>query len=174
MKIDHPLDLFFDIEPGNTDLTVPVPPPVALPVIVDENPIERKVDATSVDLDQEDRLEDIKNAEQLDTIQTAAMQAFYQQQAISQTVDPKFSARNSEVAAQFLKTALDAVNARSEAKYKRQKMRLATSTAGKPTHLQQNLIVADRNSLLKDLFSQDFEQTMKQQLARELSPHSEA
>lgn len=169
MHIEHPLDLFFGVEPGQTEVPViaPMPPPTLVDYVTGEV-VERKVDATTEDLNREERLEDIKDVQQLDTIQAAAMQAFYQQQTLSQAVDPKFSARNSEVAAQFLKTALDAVAARAEAKYKRQKMRLAATTPAGPTHLQQNLIVADRNTLLKDLFSADFEKTMKQQLDTEM------
>ena len=81
------------------------------------------------------------------------MQAFYQQHTLSQTVDPKFSARNSEVAAQFLTAALNAVSTRIDAKHKRQTIRIKKGESKQPNQVQNNIIVADRNSLMKSLFS---------------------
>jgi hypothetical protein len=59
-------------------------------------------------------------------------------------------ARNAEVAAQYLNIALNAVNSRVDAKAKRQKARLAAN-GGAPTTVNNNVIVADRNELLKQL-----------------------
>jgi metal-dependent amidase/aminoacylase/carboxypeptidase family protein len=67
---------------------------------------------------------------------------------MSQEVDPKFSARNAEVAAQYLTIALNAVNSRVDSKFKRQKIRIAKQEAGTPNTVNNNVIVADRNQLL--------------------------
>lgn len=113
--------------------------------------IERKTTGATVEeIDKEERIEDLKIDGQIDVIHGAAMTAFEAQSRLSQEVDPKFAARNAEVAAQYLKIALDAVGTRVDTKFKRNKLRLE-QTAG-PRQVQNNLIVADRNDLLKNLF----------------------
>jgi len=161
-----PLEDIFNLEPGSTPKAVIVEPVAASTELIDPSTgeiIERKVDGpTQVELAKEERIEDLKLDSQLSTVHKAAMDAFEAQHAIAQTVDPKFSARNSEVAAQYLNIALDTVKTRGDLKYKRNKIRIATNpeTAGKsPT--QNNLIIADRNDVLRSLFNQDFEKTIK-------------
>lgn len=118
--------------------------------------VQRKVDDVSTnDLDKEERLEDLHIDAQLEGVHNAALEAFHMQHRMSQEVDPKFSARNAEVAAQYLKIALDAVSNRVDAKYKRQKVRIATQKIGTPNTVNNNVIVANRNDLLKALLSND-------------------
>lgn len=168
-----PLEAIFDIEPGTTPtLAANV---VSAPInneLIDPSTgeiIERKVDADALALKQEERIEDLRITTQLDKVHDSAMAAFEAQHALSQQVDPKFSARNSEVAAQYLGIALDTVKARTDAKYKRQKIRMAERMDG-PSSVQNNLIVADRNDVLKSLFKQDFEKPLHQQMRDELNP----
>jgi hypothetical protein len=154
-----PFEKLFDIAPGSTERE-PVIPLDAFGKIggalVDPSTgdiIDQPVDADSAMLDKEDRLEDLKVQAQMDTIHAAAMSAFNQQQTLSQEVDPKFSARNSEVAAQFLNIALSAVTNRAKAKNDRQKLRLAKDGVGSgPSTVHNNLIVADRNTIMRELF----------------------
>lgn len=148
----HPLESVFNLPAGSTPM-----PTVAAQVSNDMldpetgEVIERKVSGVSqADLDREDRIEDLKIDNQIDSIHGAALNAFETQARLAQDVDPRFSARNAEVAAQYLKIALDAVNTRVDHKYKRGKLQ-ATKLAG-PSQVQNNLIVADRNELLKNLF----------------------
>lgn len=169
MNDASPFESLFDLEPGSTEELVAAPQTGLVDPATGEL-VELATEADAATIAKEERLEDIALIKQFEEIQSKAMQAFNQQQTLSQQVEPKFSARNSEVAAQFLNIALAAVKDRSEAKYKRQKMRLATSSVGVPTSVQNNLIVADRNSLLKDLFRGDFEKTMGQQIKDELNP----
>lgn len=157
----NPIEDFLDIEPGSTPvLTSAAAPTTPTSALIDPTTgelVERKTtELTTVDYDKEERIEDIHVDAQLSEIHSAAMQAFYQQHTLSQQVDPKFSARNSEVAAQFLTAALSAVGTRIDAKYKRQKIRLDKEKASNttPNSVQNNIIVADRNSLIKSLFSQ--------------------
>jgi alkanesulfonate monooxygenase SsuD/methylene tetrahydromethanopterin reductase-like flavin-dependent oxidoreductase (luciferase family) len=75
---------------------------------------------------------------------------------MSEEVDPRFAARNAEVAAQYLNIALNATNSRVDAKAKRQKIRLqkqiAAGAAGSSnTITNSNVIIADRNAVLKAL-----------------------
>lgn len=149
--IPHPLESIFNIEPGTTHtaaaalVTNEIVDPATGEVII------RKTEGiTEVELDKEERIEDLKIDGQIDVIHSAAMTAFEAQSRLSQEVDPKFAARNAEVAAQYLKIALDAVGTRVDTKYKRAKIKL-TKNEG-PRSVQNNLIVADRNELLKNLF----------------------
>lgn len=159
-----PLENLFDLDPGSTPKVVIIEKKTATELVdpTTGEIIERKVDAVATELAKEERIEDLKIDGQLETVHAAAMQAFEAQHALSQQVDPKFSARNSEVAAQYLNIALDSIKTRGDLKYKRQKIRIASNpeTAGKaPT--QNNLVIADRNDVLRSLFSQDFEKTIK-------------
>ena len=168
-----PLEALFDIEPGSTPVMqdfVQLNPSTEMIDPETGEVVERPIDASAEQLRREERIEDLKIDGQLETIHSAAMQAFYQQQGMAQQVDPKFSARNSEVAAQYLNIALSATNSRAKTKYDRQKIRLAQSMKDTPSTVNNNLIVADRNELLKSLFKQDFEKPLAQQLDQETSP----
>ena len=153
-----PFEALFGIEPGSTPAPTDLPPDAYTKTggaLVDPTTgeiVEQPVDADSATLDKEDRLEDLKVQAQMDTIHAAAMGAFNQQAALSQQVDPKFSARNAEVAAQFLTIALGAVTNRAKAKNDRQKLRLAKEGGGTPNTVHNNLIVANRNDIMRELF----------------------
>lgn len=158
MTTASPIEDFLDIEPGSTEQDIK-PPAAMTSAIVDPTSgevVERKTSELTQDsIDREERIEDIQVDAQLSEIHGAAMQAFYQQAALAQQVEPKFSARNAEVAAQFLTAALNTVNSRVDAKFKRQKIRIekAKLKDGVPHQVQNNLIVTDRNSLMKTLLS---------------------
>lgn len=148
----HPLESVFNIQAGTTPLSADsakVSNEMLDPATGEI--VERKTEGvTSEEIEKEERIEDLKIDGQIDTIHGAAMVAFEAQSRMSQEVDPKFSARNAEVAAQFLKIALDSVGTRVDTKYKRAKVRLEQNQG--PRQVQNNLIVADRNALLQNLF----------------------
>lgn len=151
----HPLESVFNIQPGTTPLSsasAQVSNEMLDPATGEV--VERKTEGVSdSEIAKEERIEDLKIDGQIDGIHGAAIAAFEAQNRLSQEVDPKFAARNAEVAAQYLKIALDAVGTRVDTKFKRAKIR-ADANAG-PRQVQNNLIVADRNDLLKSLFSDD-------------------
>jgi len=161
-----PFEELFGIEPGSTPISgkrVHIAPDsiAATDMILREksllNPttgdvIERKVeDVNEQDLAIEERIEDLHIDGQLDTIREAAMLAFEDQRKMSQESDPRFSARNAEVAAQYLNIALNAVDSRVDAKYKRNKIKLAKGEKGAqpPTGRSTTVIIADRNAVLR-------------------------
>jgi hypothetical protein len=148
----HPLESVFNIQAGTTPLSADsakVSNEMLDPATGEI--VERKTEGvTSEEIDKEERIEDLKIDGQIDSIHGAAMVAFEAQSRLSQEVDPKFSARNAEVAAQFLKIALDSVGTRVDTKYKRAKVRIEQNQG--PRQVQNNLIVADRNALLQNLF----------------------
>ena len=154
--IAHPIEDFLDIEPGSTQQAFQEPQTNAMIDPTSGEVVERKTSEVATEaLEREERIEDLQVDAQLGEIHTAAMQAFYQQAALAQQVDPKFSARNAEVAAQFLTAALNTVSTRVDAKFKRQKIRLdkLKLTDGVPNSVQNNLIITDRNSLMKTLLA---------------------
>lgn len=114
--------------------------------------IERSTESLDeIEIAKEERIEDIHIDAQLENIHNMAMSAFESQHRMSQEVDPKFSARNSEVAAQYLNIALGAVKDRVDAKYKRQKIKIAQKTTEPPKSGDVNVFVGNRNDLLKAL-----------------------
>ena len=157
--------------------TPPLVPPVkkveipdtlnGLPVTIDESTGEIQCVEMS-EQERDNKRDDYLVNAQLSNVYEAAIEAYNVQQEFIQTVDPKFSARNAEVAAQFLSIALNATTARSKAKYDRQKMNMLANMKSGPNQVQNNVIIANRNDILENLFNPDFEQTIKGQIEREI------
>lgn len=123
-------------------------------------------DLTPEIIEKEERIEDMQIDGKLNEVYDNAMTAFNTHASVVDGADPKFAARNGEVAAQFLKIALDSANSKIDAKYKRNKVRIARQGAGTPNQVQNNLIVADRNDVLKQLFRGDFENTIQDEMKK--------
>jgi len=160
-KKANPLESVFDIEPGSTPVFHDIHAVTAAEInerataLVDPTTgelVPRKVDANVEEIDKEERLEDLHIDGQLESVHTSAIIAFEKSSRMAEEVDPRFAARNAEVAAQYLNIALNAVNSRVDAKFKRQKIRAAKIAAGAPTTVNNTVIVADRNALLKQIF----------------------
>ena len=73
-----------------------------------------------------------------------ALEAFKDQMELSSMVDPKYAARNAEVAAIYLKLALDAVNTA----HKREVEKSKPAKGGTAGTINNTMIVADRNEIL--------------------------
>lgn len=130
--MSSPLEDVLNIESGTTLSPVQATMPVAtqdVPIVPDE--------------------EDGAIKEQLQTVFETAMEAYEYQQEIAATIDPSKAARNAEVAAQFLKIALDSTSQRST--NKANKDRLRSQPKQEAGTINNNLIVTDRNTLLKSL-----------------------
>lgn len=165
-KKANPLESVFDIEPGSTPVFDDIHKKAAVEVnerasiIIDPTSgelVSRKSEPSVEEIDKEERIEDLHIDGQLETVHTSAIVAFEKSARMAQEVDPKFAARQNEVAAQFLTIALNAVNSRVDAKFKRQKARAAKISAGAPSTVNNTVIVADRNALLKQIFGTDEE-----------------
>lgn len=133
--INHPMEEVLDIEQGSTHLPM-----------VDE----RKSKATIPDNYDET---DTEIVEQFQEIYDTAMDAYEQQANDISAVPPQFRARNQEVAAQYLNTALNAAKEKASLKMSKDK-NIIKQTKG-PQTINQNVIVADRNKLLKTLLGED-------------------
>lgn len=130
--MEHPLEEVFDIEEGTTmtEYTEAVPMEALKPQTYDE---------------KDGEIED-----QLQEIYESAMGQFETQSEESRNVEGKYKARNGEVAIQALNTALHAVRTKAEVKAGKDKLVVKQQGSG-PKTLNQNLVVADRNELLKIL-----------------------
>jgi hypothetical protein len=151
-----PLEAVFGMTPGSTPPTTSVASsPSFSQTITDPTTgeiIDRPAVVTDVQLEKEERLEDLKISGQLDTIYDVAIEGFEQQSRMAQEVDPKFAARNMEVALQSLAIALNTVNTRVNAKTNRMKLQLAKNEG--PRQVQNNLVMTlDRNTLLDQILN---------------------
>lgn len=166
-NITHPLEKVFDLEPSSWESPVIPKSSEREKNLLDPTTgelVPRTAEPNQGDLEKEERLEDLHIDGQLETIHSAAMDAFEKQVRMSDEVDPRFAARNAEVAAQYLTIALNATNSRVDAKAKRQKIRLqkqiAAGAAGGNTITNSNVIIADRNAVLKALLEKGNLQTL--------------
>lgn len=98
-------------------------------------------------------------------IRKKAVDAFNDVMELGKNVEPSKSARMFEVAGQFLKTGLDAANAKADKQLKAAKLKLEArrlriddETFDKISHGAE--IIADRNSLLKQLTTESEENTI--------------
>jgi hypothetical protein len=126
--IEHPMEDVFDIESGTTLITKEE-------VVSGELVLPGNYD------DKDHEIED-----QFQEVYDAAMTSFADQAGLLLTSDPKYSARNMEVANAFLNTALAAAKEKSSVKQHKDKL---SKTDG-PKTVNNNLIM-DRNELLKML-----------------------
>ena len=95
----------------------------------------------------EDDEEDKKINAKIDNIYDAAMEAYDNQTAFVEILEPRYAARNAEVAANYLNTALNAVALR--AKVKNEKRKSGAGFVPYASNTTNNVVVADRNQLLR-------------------------
>lgn len=135
--VSHPLEEVFDL-PQNSTMA---------PVQVERQDIVEISDSDEM-INEEDR----QIAAQLSTVYAYAVEAYENQINLTQEIDPKFAARNAEVAAQFLKIALDSVSDRAKIRHNKLKLKVE---GGTPESVTNQLIVADRNELLRIMKGED-------------------
>lgn len=129
--IDHPLEEFFDIQRGSTELEV----------------IERDTDLVEI---QEYDKKDVEIEEQFQEVYDSAMDGHDTLAEEVHTVEGKYKARMGEVAVQHLNVALNAAS--SKAKLKEHKDKLENKGKSSGSHITNNtLIVDDRSALLAEL-----------------------
>ena len=106
------------------------------------------VPASAVAKPYEDDAEDKEINGKIDEIYGAAMEAYQNQTAFVEILEPRYAARNAEVAANYLNTALNAVSLKAKVKNEKRKVGQAgfIPYANQTTN---NVVVADRNQLLR-------------------------
>jgi len=131
--IDHPLEEVFDIETGTTvvEYNEVVPMELIQPPTYDDKDVE------------------IEN--QLEEVYSVAMS---QVTAIADEIDRvegRHKARMGEVTATMLNVALSAVREKNVMKMAKDRNKVGMASAGTPNTVNNNLVVADRNELLRAL-----------------------
>jgi hypothetical protein len=134
VSIQHPLEDHFGIEEGTTM----VPKTITQTTVVKYAEYDEKDE----ELDQ-----------QFQTVHDAAMTAFEDQQEESEIIDPKYKARNAEVAVQFLNTALNATNAKAQLKQQRDKLEVSKMRVG--VSAAETGAKLDRNDILRMFADRD-------------------
>jgi hypothetical protein len=133
-KREHALEKFLDIEPTE------------LEKIEYEKPLKRLEDYDDKDAEIEEQAHEIFNE---------AMKGYHNLEQFLQAIEPKYRARMAEVALQYLKTGLDAANAKAKQKETKDKLTLREMIAqnsGQKTGNTTNILVsADRNEFLREL-----------------------
>lgn len=125
---------------------------------MDENTIERDYAMSEIPVTATASAEppvDIKDADDLlvekriDEVYDAAMATFNNQTAYLEIIEPRYAARNSEVAANYLNIALAAANSRAKVKTDRKRANqtfIPHTPGGKTTN---NIVIANREDILK-------------------------
>lgn len=130
--IEHPLESVFNIESGSisfNDQELMIP-----------EPSQTLIATTEKEKDQEDQEID----DNIKKIFDAAMDAYENQTAFTEIVEPKFAARNAEVAAQYLALALNATALKAKTKNEKRKNQQFVPF----NNTTNNVIITDRNKLL--------------------------
>ena len=133
--IEHPIEEILEIESGTTLLPAVAPTKTEIVSAPAYDEVDNQIN------------------EQFQEIYDTAMDAYEQQALDIETIEPKYRARNSEVAVQYLNTALSAAKERSSIKMAKDK--LVNKASPKVLNDNRSVIVADRNDILKNLFSGD-------------------
>lgn len=137
--IEHPMEQVLGIEGGTTEVP-------AIP--------QRSTELATVD-EYDNKDEEIET--QFQEVYDLALDAYEQQAADAETVEPKYRARNQEVAVQYLNTALNAAKEKSTLKQFKDKMFNDRKATSGPKTVNNNLIVDDRNNILKAIMGEDKE-----------------
>ena len=112
-----------------------------------EVPVQAQVDGPPVDHKDED---DILVEKRIDEVYDAAITAFNNQSAYMEIIEPRYAARNAEVAANYLNIALTAANSRAKVKTDRKRANQSfvpyAQPGGKTTN---NIVIANREEILR-------------------------
>jgi len=143
--LEHPLEATFNITPGSTDFS-PISSGVG-DTMDDDNYMA--VPAQAVTQEYKDDAEDIDINEKIETIYDSALAAYENQVGLSEIVEPRYAARNAEVAAQYLSLALNATALKARTKNDKRKSSQFIPFNNTTNISGSNVVVADRNEILR-------------------------
>ena len=138
--MQHPLESVFGMEEGTLSSDIENDYAIA-----EQAPQGQLTEAPLDVKDEDDKLIE----KRLDDLYEVALQTFQNQTAYLEVIEPRYAARNAEVAANYLNIALAAANSRAKVKSDRKRANQAFvpyANGGKTTN---NLVIADRNDILK-------------------------
>lgn len=93
--------------------------------------------------------DDIETEKKIDEVYNSALSTFQNQIAYTEIIEPRYAARNAEVAATYLNIALSAATAKAKIKVERKKANQFIPYANQGGKTTNNIVVADRNDILK-------------------------
>lgn len=125
-NVSHPMEEIFEIE----ECTTIVPYKEVKTDLVPYEPFDNK---------------DKELEEQFQNLHDRAIEAFENQQEDIEVIDPKYKARNAEVAIQYLRTALEAVQSKSLLKQHKDKINVKQKTGT----VNNNVVLANRNDIIR-------------------------
>jgi len=129
-KYENPLDGLFDIEPGDEakdDYEV---------ANVETKPADYVKDEDDIDTDQK-----------IDAVYDAALEAYQSQTSMVELLEPRYAARNAEVAAAYLNIALSAATSKAKVKADRKRSTMFIPNGG--NKVTNNTIVASREEIMR-------------------------
>lgn len=141
---EHPLESVFGITPGSTKVGLNDNDLITT-TEGELNAAQTAVAPSAEPIPEDDEDRDITR--KVDEVYNVAMDAFQSQTAYTEIIEPRYAARNAEVAANYLKIALDAVAVKARTKEgKRRGQQFVPYQNGSKT--TNNIVVADRNQIL--------------------------
>jgi hypothetical protein len=138
MKLPNPLETVFNMGPDEIEIDDKYE--------MMEAPLQATISEPVPDNKDAD---DILVEKRIDEIYDVAMETFNNQTAMLEIVEPRYAARNAEVAANYLNIALAAVNSRAKVKSDRKKTNQGFVPYNNGSKTTNNLIVASRNDILR-------------------------
>jgi hypothetical protein len=91
--------------------------------------------------------EDVEINRKIDEVYNSAIETFQNQMAYTEMIEPRYAARNAEVAANYLNIALNAASTR--ARVKNDRKRIATFVPYANGKTQNNVVVASREDIMR-------------------------
>jgi hypothetical protein len=143
----HPLEDVFNIEEGSFNPTSGVEFDIEQEYGMTDVTQPSNVQPTEPQPDVKDA-DDIETEKKIDEVYNSAISTFQNQIAYTEIIEPRYAARNAEVAATYLNIALAAATSKAKIKVERKKVNqfIPYANGGKTTN---NIVVADRNDILK-------------------------
>lgn len=135
-KYVNPLDNLFDVDPAGPNEMVEYDQ-------VSEGELAEMKAPETAPKDEEDTEVDRK----IDAVYDAALETFQNQMAYTEIIEPRYAARNAEVAASYLNIALQA--AATRARVKGDRKRQAGFIPGMGGKVTNNTIVATRDEIMR-------------------------
>jgi hypothetical protein len=134
IKFKNPLDTLFNIESDHeNELTE------------NEDSSENQLAPTPEAVSEKDE-DDVATDAKFDEIYTQAIGTFQNQMAYTEIIEPRYAARNAEVAASYLNIALQAAATKAKVKTDRKRANSGINAANKVTN---NTIVCTREEIMK-------------------------
>lgn len=137
-KYENPLDNLFDIDPAGRNENNALSP-------ITQDEIDSM--AAPVQATAEKDAEDIEVDKKIDEVYEMAKETFQNQMAYTEIIEPRYAARNAEVAASYLNIALQA--AATRARVKGDRKRQAGFIPGMGNKITNNTIVATRDEIMR-------------------------